>query len=344
MSQKRIEIITHDGRFHTDELMAIALIKSLYVSTNNEFKITRTRDQNCINKRKEVGGTNVYVVDVGKKYEPENQCFDHHQSKCVDTFSKDFKTPLSSFGMVYKHLGVNTITEFIETNYPNEKFPTNKTIEKMYKNIYGNFVESFDKADNGYVLKNDCFTFIEVISNKNSLDPKINNSRFGEALELCEKVLFDYMNGFLKNHFDYANNYNTILTKYKSRTHPNIVIFDEPINYMSCLKKIDRDNEILFIIVPNLNKTLWQLHTMKSRVDNFTNIADLIPHERAKFIHANRFYGVCKTKEDALAVVEASVKEYKEKDKLGKTTVHYLIAVATIVSVGYALFRTYQND
>jgi uncharacterized UPF0160 family protein len=56
----------------------------------------RTRDENVLT-------TCTIVVDVGAKYEPENQRYDHHQRGFEEVFGHGFNTKLSSAGLVYKY-------------------------------------------------------------------------------------------------------------------------------------------------------------------------------------------------------------------------------------------------
>ncbi|MGD9192770.1 MAG: MYG1 family protein [Desulfobacterales bacterium] len=85
-------VSTHDGRFHADEVFALAALKLLFPN----LEIVRSRDED-VYKKADV------IVDVGHVYDPDNLIFDHHQR----SFSKKRKTgiPYASFGLVWKHYG-----------------------------------------------------------------------------------------------------------------------------------------------------------------------------------------------------------------------------------------------
>ena len=73
-------IITHDGRFHADETMAVAILKEFL----GDIPVQRTRNVSS----EELADPAVWVVDVGSVLDPNNRCFDHHQdgelpSACV---------------------------------------------------------------------------------------------------------------------------------------------------------------------------------------------------------------------------------------------------------------------
>ncbi len=65
-------IITHPGRAHFDEFFAVSLI--LAVDSASEFSIQRRNPT-----KKELSDPNVWVVDIGERYEPDFRNFDHHQ-------------------------------------------------------------------------------------------------------------------------------------------------------------------------------------------------------------------------------------------------------------------------
>lgn len=75
-NNKEINILTHDGIFHADEVCAIALLKYyLHADVN----IIRTRDKRKIKAATEENNT--FVIDVGGIDYVMQLCFDHHQDK-----------------------------------------------------------------------------------------------------------------------------------------------------------------------------------------------------------------------------------------------------------------------
>lgn len=136
-------IVVHSDQFHCDEVMATAIIQFIY---NNEKKVVRTRDQKEIEKY--AAGERNYIVDVGKIYNPALGRFDHHQQSFVMSFDGRTESdgecdiPMSSCGMVYKHLGqklLNKVYPFLEED----------TVEKLHKNFYYRFIQQIDANDNG---------------------------------------------------------------------------------------------------------------------------------------------------------------------------------------------------
>jgi uncharacterized UPF0160 family protein len=83
---------THDGRFHADEIFALAVLNLFYP----DLEIIRSRDEN-VNKNSDI------IVDVGHDYDPDNLIFDHHQRSF--SLKRESGIPYASFGLVWKHYG-----------------------------------------------------------------------------------------------------------------------------------------------------------------------------------------------------------------------------------------------
>ncbi len=83
---------THDGRFHADEIFALAVLNLFYP----DLEIVRSRDEG-VYKNADI------IVDVGHVYEPDNLIFDHHQRSFA--LKRESGIPYASFGLVWKHYG-----------------------------------------------------------------------------------------------------------------------------------------------------------------------------------------------------------------------------------------------
>lgn len=91
---KKIRIVTHDSKFHTDDVFAVATLSILIGDENVE--IIRSR-------LPEVIATGDYVVDTGFVYDESNNRFDHHQPEGAGM--RNNGVPYASFGLVWKKYG-----------------------------------------------------------------------------------------------------------------------------------------------------------------------------------------------------------------------------------------------
>lgn len=97
-------IVTHDGSYHTDEVFAVATLQ-LHLGVEH-VHVLRTRDTYAIENAD-------WVLDVGRKYDPSKNYFDHHQAGGP---VRDNGIPYSSFGLVWQEYG-ESVTGSKEIRY-----------------------------------------------------------------------------------------------------------------------------------------------------------------------------------------------------------------------------------
>ena len=159
-----IQVVTHDGIFHADELLACAALSIAYGRDN--LAIIRTRD----NKVLEIATQNkdTWVIDVGNSYDPSMLNLDHHMRDFNITNS--FGNKLSSFGMV--------VEELLRRDFFNE------VKESLLK-----FSNKVDMLDNG-VKKAEDLLFLSVLNSYS--DNEVIN--FYSALETATSYLRSLIN------------------------------------------------------------------------------------------------------------------------------------------------------
>ena len=72
IKEDTVQLVTHNGQFHADEVTAVALLHLFDKINLSEVNITRTRDQLVIEQAD-------IVLDVGELYDEQSLRFDHHQ-------------------------------------------------------------------------------------------------------------------------------------------------------------------------------------------------------------------------------------------------------------------------
>lgn len=85
-------VAIHDGAFHADDVTAVAITRIIYP----DLTFIRTRDPEII------AAADV-AFDVGKKYDPETNRFDHHQKEGAG--QRDTGVLYASAGLAWKHFG-----------------------------------------------------------------------------------------------------------------------------------------------------------------------------------------------------------------------------------------------
>lgn len=124
-----MQIITHDGNFHADELLALALLRDLHP----QAVVRRTRDGGVIASATPPD----IVVDVGGVFDPSRNRYDHHQEHPP---RRDDGTPFSAFGLVWRAFGMDWLaTRGVEP----------ELVPRLFEEIDRSFVRIIDLVDNG---------------------------------------------------------------------------------------------------------------------------------------------------------------------------------------------------
>ncbi|KAG9200087.1 hypothetical protein G6514_007564 [Epicoccum nigrum] len=132
INMSTIKIGTHNGHFHADESLAVAMLKNL--PTYADAQLVRTRDPAQLAECHT-------VVDVGGEYDDNAKRYDHHQ-RGFDTVFPGHNTKLSSAGLVYLHFGKDIISAVTG-------LPEGADRDLLFEKIYTDFIEAFDANDNG---------------------------------------------------------------------------------------------------------------------------------------------------------------------------------------------------
>jgi uncharacterized UPF0160 family protein len=129
------KIVTHDGVFHTDEVMATAMLKICY----NIDEVIRTRDEETINNAK--NNEDCIVLDVGGEFDPKLNNYDHHQASF---WLRNIKSEIlySTAGLIWKDYGYALIHSIIPD--ANDYYQ-----DCIYNKIYEDIISIIDAHDNG---------------------------------------------------------------------------------------------------------------------------------------------------------------------------------------------------
>ncbi len=122
----KIKLVTHNGKFHSDDIFACATLALFLEQSKKSFQIIRTRDEDIVKNGD-------YVFDIGGVYDPEANRFDHHQIGGAG--KRESGIEFASFGLVWKKFGI-------------ELCGNQEIVEEIDQKI----VSSVDGQDNGLDL------------------------------------------------------------------------------------------------------------------------------------------------------------------------------------------------
>ena len=319
-----MQIITHNGRFHTDEVFASSILRILYP----DIEILRTRDEKIIGDH--INDKETIIIDVGKKYLPEKLMFDHHQEDFTTRFKYYCNIKMSSCGLIWKHYGEDVIKKIISDK---ESDLNEKSIEKIHERIYKTIILPIDANDNGvkqiinekkveYNFYNE-ITIYNIVSSFNSSttdDDRLQMIGFIKVMDICEDYFRNVLNSFVQNEIDYHKYLPIFREIYNSNKNKEyLYIENEDINYRNYINKFDPEKNIKLIITKDKfkNKPFYSLRTRRKYNYGFDIVLPLISGKEVGelfdvkekiFIHNNKFLGRFETYELAQKVAEESIR------------------------------------
>jgi len=204
MNQEQpIELVSHDGKFHADDVLAGAFLKMHFSKLGYKVIFNRSRDAKYHQPR-----PNRIIFDVGGVYNPNKRQFDHHQNNFNEKYDKGAKTIMSSFGLVFKQYNYDCVKAL----RPDIKF-SKTDLNEICTQFYNNFVVAIDAGDNGinYIANKSngkldytkLFTQTSIIDlfkkYSNILKPSEDNTKiyrlfYQSIINICNKQLGDEVN------------------------------------------------------------------------------------------------------------------------------------------------------
>lgn len=290
-----VKILTHNGRFHTDEVFAIAMLKIFF---NNEIEVTRTRDLSKINDVD-------FVLDIGREYNPSLKRFDHHQ----DTFfeKRDNKIPYATAGLIWKHYGEQV------TSSP-----------EVVKRLDLLLIQAIDAEDNGVnsVDKNSIFTPYQLHNVIQSFRKPydIRNAQtdlqdFLIAVEFAENLLKREILKIEAN----VKGESEVTEILNSSNEQQFIILEKQLPWEEVIINYP---DILFMIQFNDENDNWSIYSIRKDKNSFEPkkpfpkkwagkegelLAKITGIKDAVFCHKGLFLTVAKTKQGAIDLTNLAI-------------------------------------
>ncbi len=289
----RKTIVTHDGKFHADDVFAVAALFLFEPSA----EIIRTRDEAKIRAAD-------FVVDVGGVYDAGRNRFDHHQIGGAGFRANG--VAYAAFGLVWKKFG--------------EKLTASARAAARLDAVLG---VPLDANDNGVDLVRsdhpsrahpyDISDAVRAFTPAWSESEETLAAGFEKALSLALSVL--------KREIIRARSFvageEKVLAAYRAAADKRLVILDNDYSWKDLLARFP---EPLYVAHPQDEG--WRLYSVRDDPESFENRKDL-PESwaglrdaelaeatgvaDAVFCHRNRFMAVTQSKEGAIALAKIAL-------------------------------------
>ena len=319
-AEARCKLIgTHDGTFHIDEILAIAMLTQL--SANNDSTIVRTRCPEQLAKCD-------FRVDVGGKDDPETGDFDHHQRGFARVMAKyNCSTKLSSAGLVYAALGPEIIRTILDSDLDSA------ALTALCKYAYTDFVESIDGNDNGvepfsgsrrYVVSTDLPSRIQSLNGAWNGDrsPEAQNAAFAKAVEIVRQEFMEFVIRAFTAWWPARAEISEALNAAKHyQSDGRIVVLGRYCPYDMHLYELEEEGSIAgrtwIVLYEDVSSNTWRIKTVATEPSGFQlrcelplawaglkgqELEEACGVEGAVFVHNGRFIGAGTSKAAALAM------------------------------------------
>lgn len=289
---------THNGIFHSDEVVACAILSLL--NSGKSIRIVRSRD------KKDLENCDICVDIGGGEY-------DHHQPGFNITRENGIK--YASAGLVWRDFGKMLIKKFASKFFS----ISDSDINRIYEEVDNKIISKVDCEDNGINADTHCFSFIPSflpLWYNNSTDDF--NNQFNSALFVTINVLKEEIKTFIGKEFSKTTIYNNWMTS----EYFNNGILEIPSQTMNWVETVIEINEsttinvVNFVIFPYPNGGWAAQCVPPSLSDKFSQripfpsdwagqtkkLPDITGIAEATFCHNGCFFVRGKNKESVIAL------------------------------------------
>jgi len=301
--KEKVTIATHNGKFHADDVFAVASLRLLL--GRQDIKIVRTRDKGKIEKAD-------YVVDVGGEHNPEKNRFDHHQRGAG---KRENQIPYAAFGLVWARYG-EQICSSVE----------------VAKRIDQKLAQGIDAGDNGIGITKPLFDGVFPYGVHNIINlfaPTYKEKDITYDTEFIRVVdwAMQLLKREIKKTTDFIEAENKIKEEYKEQEGEPIVIFRNQNDFeqSTIIRNALQDHtNIIYIVLYRHESDNWQVVAMNKDKNTFETRKPLLKKwqglrdeelieasgvEDAIFCHSGGFLCVASSMAGAIKMAELALEE-----------------------------------
>ena len=310
---KTLTAVTHDGRFHADDVFAAVILRESQADNVN-LKIERTRDPAVIEAAD-------IAFDVGCEYDPGRNRFDHHQVSAPSELARSNSVPYASAGLVWKHVGMTYLRRY--QNTLGAGYPVGSTeLQKLWAIVDEELIQPVDASDTGSVIINGPMLTISGIID-------LHNVKWEYATAFSHVEKFLYFNAtceFARSVLQLviSNGISKIKAEKLIADAPiedRVMILSENCPWQRNLFALGLDSEVYFVVYPDNDET-WRAQCVPPSPGSFDKkvplprawagkrdeeLQKISGCESAIFCHPNLFICGAKTKEDVIAMARKAL-------------------------------------
>ena len=297
-------LVTHDGKFHCDEVFAYAVLRLSLGLGADDHRLVRTRDPAVIAEAD-------IVWDVGSRYDPSAARFDHHQRGAP---SRPDGTPFSAAGLVWQVHGVGATGAICGGGQCSPFAGRIATV------IDDTIVRSIDLIDNGVRAESSPVALSSLIDD---LNPTWDAPRDLGHADRCFLAAAALASDVLRRRVD------VICARFRAEAEvvaalgrnedPRILVLERGMPWKSIVH--EKRPDVVFCVAPSQTGN-WSVYTVSTTPEAMdqrvplpaawaglegealvraSGVADAV------FVHLRRFMGAARTRDGALAMASRAL-------------------------------------
>lgn len=239
----KVQVATHDGIFHADEVYALAVLSLYFEKEGKEIEVTRTRDLDLIAKSH-------IVVDVGGEYSRAKKRFDHHQKQ--KPANRPNGIPYAAFGLIWKTYG--------------KKITSNKEVWEI---VEKKLVMGIDALDNGLYIATPIYKGVHEYASAQLFsaigmaypEDKIDEA-FSKTLEFAKLIL----QGEINKTEAKIQGEKIITAEIIKQGEPSVLVLDK---YATWSVAVSKFKNIKLVVFPDKFSSKWCIQAASDKVDEF---------------------------------------------------------------------------
>lgn len=254
VERKYLEIVTHDGKFHLDELLAIVLVKMAARLFNVDIHVQRTRDPEVFEKAD-------LVLDVGGFN--SGKYMDHHGHMFNEFHKEAPQIKLATAGIVWLDLRDHLLYSILKKHHDN---PLIENIVSDY--ILRKLIIPSDMEDNGLgrSYPGTPMSINEIVSSFNTSieNEDESNLQFTKALRMVEMIVDNKIREIVHIAVEDEKIYQKILTAPADEKADGLLVMKEYMAWNASVRRHWDDTlHLKLAIYPDGRAPdVWRIQTM----------------------------------------------------------------------------------
>lgn len=294
-----MKVGTHSGRFHADDVFAVATLKLVGILT----ELVRTRELDVL------AGCELRV-DIGRSYDPQKGNFDHHQPGGAGVRSNG--VPYASFGLVWREYGKQAAGS-----------------DEVAAYVDGRLVQQVDAADVGFDMFSPKLTGVQLYDVSHIIgcfNPSREDDPTPERMDELFAQAVDFALSILKREIANAREHvaaeATVRAVIAQAADPRVLVFEHYTHWRDAvLREAPQALFVLYPVWPAV-RNQWSVQAVPKGFDSFElrrqlpeawagksgeELAAVTGVDDAVFCHAARFLVIAESKAGALRLAQLAM-------------------------------------